>query len=251
MRRFEADANVRALLLGGSLAHGFAAKDSDVDLAVVVSREEFARRRSENVMTCVYHDLCTYPGGFVDAKFMDEAFLHEVAQRGSEPARYAFKDAQILFSRVDGLEKILAEIVHYPDEGKRDRIARFAAQLLAARWFFQEAVRKDSAYLRALAVQKVALFSCRIILAENGLLYPFHKWMLRVTLSASRLPEGFASTIDRILNAPDFETVDAHCRRILVFAELDHDAVNASWGANFMRDTELRWIDDAASIDDW
>lgn len=251
VQRFGSDANVRALLLGGSIAHGFAAKDSDVDLAIVVSPEEFARRRSENTMTCVYHDLCTYPGGFVDAKFMDEAFLHEVARRGSEPARYAFKDAQILFSRIDGLEKVLADIVRYPIEGKRDRVVRFAAQLLAARWFFQEAVRKDSAYLRALAVQKVVLFSCRIVLAENELLYPFHKWMLRVTLAAPRLPDGFASAIDRILAAPTFELIDAHCREMLAFTGLDHDAANTTWGANFMRDTELLWMNGAAPIEDW
>ena len=250
VNRFEADPAIRALLLGGSIVHGFAKPDSDVDVAIVVGADEFARRRSEGRLTLVDRTLCTYEGGYVDGKFMDEAFLHEVARHGSEPARYAFHGAQILFSRVAGLERLLADIVRYPVAGKGNRIARFASQLVAWRWFFTEGVRKENAYLRTLAVQKVVLFSCRIVLAVNELLFPFHKWMLRVTLAAPRLPNEFGGAIDRILAGPSFELIDAHCRSTLAFAGLDHDAVNTDWGTHFMRDTELRWMTDSASIDD-
>jgi hypothetical protein len=37
---FAGDSNVLALLLGGSLAHGFAGPDSDLDVMIVVSDEE-------------------------------------------------------------------------------------------------------------------------------------------------------------------------------------------------------------------
>lgn len=248
---FEADPSVRALLLGGSIAHGFAQPDSDIDVAIVVGADDFARRKAENKLTYVDRTICTYPQGYLDGKFMDEDFLREVARHGSEPARYAFHGAQILFSRIDGLERLLADIVRYPAERKADRIARFASQLVGWRWFFTEGVKKNSAYLRILAVQKVVLFSCRIVLAENELLYPFHKWMLRVTLAAPRLPEGFGAAIERILAEPTFEIIDAHCRATLAFAGLDHDAVNAGWGTNFMQDTELRWTTDSAAIEDW
>jgi predicted nucleotidyltransferase len=250
VRKFEAEPAVRALLLTGSIAHGFAKPDADVDIAIIVTADEFARRRAENRLTFFDRSLCTYPEGYVDGKFMDEDFLREVARHGSEPARYAFDGARILFSRIEGLERQLAAIVRYPVEAKTDRIARFAAQLVGWRWFFSEGVKKDSAYLKILAVQKVVLFSCRIVLAENELLFPFHKWMLRVTLAAPRLPDGFGASIERILAAPTFELIDAHCRATLAFAGLDHDAVNATWGANFMRDTELRWMTDSAAIDD-
>ena len=251
IQSFQADPSVLALLLGGSLVHGFARPDSDIDVAIIVSAEEFSRRRRENRLTRVDHTLCTYPGGYVDGKYMDEDFLRLVAERGSEPARYAFHGARILFSRIDGLEPKLAAIIRYPVAGKAGRIARFAAQLLGWRWFFTEGVKKDSAYLRLLAVQKVVLFSCRIVLAENELLYPFHKWMQRVTLAAPRLPAGFAASLDRILAAPDFDQIDAHCRATLAFAGLDHDAVNSTWGTNFMQDTELRWMTETPAIEDW
>lgn len=251
IRHFESDRSVLALLLGGSLAHGFARPDSDIDVAFVVSADEFAWRRAENRLTRVDRTLCTYPGGYVDGKFMDVAFLREVAARGSEPARYAFQGARVLFSRIEGLEALLAAIVCYPAEGKADRLARFAAQLVGWRWFFTEGVRQDNAYLRSLAVQKVVLFSCRIVLAANELLFPFHKWMLRVTLAAPDLPDGFGASLDRLLAAPALDDIDAHCRAVLAFAGLDHDAVNATWGTNFMRDTELTWMSGAAAIDEW
>ncbi len=251
VRHFEADPSIQALLLGGSLAHGFAQPDSDLDLALIVSSEEFARRRVENRMTLVNHTLCTYPGGYVDAKYMDTGFLRTVAERGSEPARFAFDGAQILFSRIEGLEKLLAAITRYPTEQKADRLARFAAQLVGWRWFFSEGVKKDNAYLRSLAVQKVVLFSCRIVLGVNERLFPFHKWMLRVTLSAPRQPADFAASLDRLLAGPNFELIDAHCRATLAFAGLDHDAVNATWGTNFLRDTEQTWLTGASAIDEW
>jgi hypothetical protein len=251
VRHFQAEPGVLALLLGGSLAHGFARPDSDVDVAIVVTPAEYARRRAENRLTISSPALCTYPGGYVDGKYMDEAFLRLVAERGSEPARYAFDGVRILFSHLPGLEELLASITRYPVAGKADRIARFAAQLVGWRWFFSEGEKKANAYLRQLAIQRVVLFSCRIVLAENELLYPFHKWMLRVTLAAPRQPDGFGASIDRLLASPDFALVDAHCRATLAFAGLDHDAVNATWGGNFLRDTELRWMSDAAAIEDW
>jgi hypothetical protein len=138
VRNFEADQSVRALLLVGSIAHGFAKPDADVDLSIIVTAGEIAWRRAETRLTFFDRSLCTCPGGYVDGKFMDEDFLQEVARRGSEPARYAFDGARILFSHIDGLERLLSEIVRYPIEGKADRVARFAAQLLGWGWFFTE-----------------------------------------------------------------------------------------------------------------
>ncbi|HVT72407.1 MAG TPA: nucleotidyltransferase domain-containing protein [Lacunisphaera sp.] len=251
VRHFRPDPSVRALLLGGSLVHGFARPESDIDVAIVVSADEFARRRAENRLTFFNRSLCTYPGGYVDGKFMDLDFLRQVAERGSEPARYAFDGVKVLFSDVEGLAALVARIVRYPTEGKADRIARFAAQLVGWRWFFSEGTRKDNRYLQMLAVQKVVLFSCRMVLAANELLYPFHKWMLRVTLAAPRQPAGFGASIERVLASPTFEVIDGHVRTTLAFVGLDHDAVDATWGANFMRDTELKWMAETPAIDDW
>jgi len=198
--KFERDSSVLALLLGGSLAHGFAKLDSDIDVAIVRGGSEFQKRKQEGKLHYNNRTLCTY-NGYVDGKCMDEAFLRLVAARGSDPARYAFKDCRILFSRIDGLENLLAEIVRYPEEQSSDRTARFIAQLLAWRWYYSEAVRQKNQNLIFLALQKITLFSCRIVFTQNEMLYPYHKWLLRVAESAPRRSAGFPDNISSCLPA--------------------------------------------------
>src|SRR5215468_10586135 len=122
---FAADRSVLALILGGSIAHGFAAEDSDVDVLIVVSDAEYAQRRRDASLQFIDTDLCVYPNGYVDGKYLGESLVRRIAECGSEPARYAFKDAQILFSRIDGLEQLVREIPRYPADGKEERLQRF------------------------------------------------------------------------------------------------------------------------------
>src|SRR5690606_25876826 len=94
---FRADPEVRALLLVGSIAHGFAQASSDVDLAIVVSDAEHARRAAAGELVFTSFELATYPGGYVDGKYVSPSFLDAVEARGSEPARFAFAHARVLF----------------------------------------------------------------------------------------------------------------------------------------------------------
>ena len=52
-------------------------------------------------------------GGYVDCKVATISFLETIAATGSDAARYAFKDSQIVFARVDGLEPLIARIVRF------------------------------------------------------------------------------------------------------------------------------------------
>jgi len=247
---FEKDPTVLALILGGSLAHGFARPDSDIDVSIVIDPAEYARRKRDNKLHYNNRALCTYDQGYIDGKYVDLNFLQLVATRGSDPARYAYHDSRILFSRLAGLDRVLAEIVRFPVEKKKERIDRFAAQLLAWRWYYSEALRQESRYLVILALQKIVLFGGRIVLAENEMLYPYHKWMLRVLHSAKRQPPGLMAAIDELLAEHSWRRVDDYCRGILAFAGLDFGATNAVWPSRFMKDTELKWVEEEPGIDD-
>ena len=246
---FDQDPSVLALLLGGSIAHGFAKPDSDIDVAMVVEPAEFQKRRQGGKLHYNNRSMCTYPG-YIDGKYMDLEFLRLVAARGSDPARYAFKDSRILFSRIPGLESLLAEIVRFPVERKRERLDRFVAQLLAWRWYYSEAIRQHNQYLVYLAIQKVVLFSCRIVLTENETLYPYHKWLLRVVETVPRQPPGLKASIDELLAIPAWDRVDDYCRGILAFAGVDFAEADAIWPTRFMKDTELKWVTEEPPIDD-
>ena len=243
------DPSILALVLTGSIAHGFAKPDSDIDVAIVVESEEYRRRQREEVLHYVNAALCTYPG-YIDGKYIDIDFLHLVAQRGSDPARFAFAGSRVLFSRIPDIESLLADITRYPVEQKRARADRFAAQLIAWRWYYSEAIRHQNRYLHLLAVQKLVLFGCRIVLNENELLYPYHKWLLRVVEGAPRQPDGFRALIDRLLTDDSAGIVEAFYREVFAFAGVDPVAADAVWPSRFMRDTELSWMAHEPPIDD-
>ncbi len=46
--RYKADTTILAVLLGGSLAHGFAEANSDIDVAIIVDEIEYAKRKRQN-----------------------------------------------------------------------------------------------------------------------------------------------------------------------------------------------------------
>jgi len=246
----ERDRSIRALILGGSLAHGFARPDSDIDVSIVVDSAEYQRRMRESRLTYFDRSVCTYSGGYVDGKYVDVDFLRRVAASGSDPARYAYQDARILFSKVPDLAAILAAITRYPREEKPERIERFAAQLLAWRWYYSESVSKQSRYLETLSVHKLVLFTCRIVLAANELLYPFHKWMLRVTQTAANRPPKLIADLEELLANPSVPQVDAHVRAVLAFYGVDYAQAEATWSTWFMKDTELAWTSGFPPIDD-
>jgi predicted nucleotidyltransferase len=245
---FKTQPDVEALLLGGSLAHGFAAPSSDVDVMIIISEAEHRRRLANNDLQFFTTELATYPGGYIDGKYISAAFLEQVAQHGSEPARFAFADAQILFSRTDGLDEQLQRIVRYPVEDKISRIERFVAQLNAWYWYAGEADKKRNTYLADVAASKLLLFGGRMILAHNELLYPFHKWFLAVLARAERKPEGLIEVMQRYSASPSYAGATEFYNLITNFRSWEGDP--KQWPNHFMLDTELTWMNGSPPIDD-
>jgi predicted nucleotidyltransferase len=248
VRELRSDPTVLALLLTGSLAHGFATDSSDI--ALVVDADEYRRRTVDGQLGYFSFDLATYSGGYVDGKYVDTDFLRQVAARGSEPARFAFEDAQTLFSHVEGLDQLLDDAVRYPIEGRDERVVRFAAQLLAWHWYFGEGAARDDRYLMTLATRKVVLFACRIVLACNEVLYPYHKWLLRRTAAAPDRPTRLLEDLEALLDGPTAAGIDRVCTSTLDHFGIDGEALFFEWPAHFLRDNELTWMTGHTPIDD-
>jgi len=247
---FEKQPDVLALLLAGSIAHGFENAESDVDVLIVLTEEAYEARMATGKWTFVDVSLATYPGGFIDAKYISLSFIRKVAEKGSEPARFAFADYRILFNRIEGLEAELEKVVVYPVAGKAERIGRFTGQLVAWRWYAGEARKKGNAYLMGVAISKLTLFGGRLILAHNELLYPFHKWFLAVLDSAPSKPEGLMEAIQKLQTDPSAENVEAFYTMVKDFQEWDPTMDWVRWGPRFMADVELTWVDDRTAVDD-
>jgi predicted nucleotidyltransferase len=238
--------DVLGVLVGGSIAHGFATATSDVDLLIVVSDAEWDRRLAAGDTTELDRESATYEGGYVDCKYTSLGFIRDVAERASETTRFAFDGVTVAWSRVDGLEQAVRAAARYPGAGRADRIGAFHAQLEYWQWLFREGVRSDNAYVRAVAAPNVVLFAARLILAHNAVLYPGHKWLLRVLRDVPEQPPGLAAAIEAVIDRPGTDTVDALVALVSCFR--DWGVADQHWGTRFMLDTELAWLDGRPAI---
>jgi predicted nucleotidyltransferase len=245
---FSRDPEVAGLLLGGSIAHGFCTADSDVDVMIVVSDSDHAERLRSVRTGFFSRELCTYEAGYVDGKYISASLLRDVAARGSEPARFAFQHARVIFSRDGELPALVEAAARYPVAGKAERIRRFQAQVEAWRWYSLEALKKQNLPLLRLAIAKLTLFAGRIVLAHNELLYPYHKWFLRVLAGAPEKPAELLEQIEALAVAPDAEQVERFAALIRGFRGWEFEPIG--WGAQFMLDSELNWLHSAPPIDD-
>ena len=174
--------------------------------------------------------------------------MKKVAEKGSEPARFAFEGAEIIFSNFDGLEDLLAEITVYPRAEKQEKIERFYAQFEAWKWYSEEAIKLNNNYLLNRAVNNLVLFGGRLILAENECLYPFHKWFLRVLAEIEAKPEDLIKTIDDLMRAPDKKLVEKFYQDVKAYRDWVEPGIN--WPHKFLLDTELTWLEDKTPVAD-
>jgi len=245
---FQRDPEVLALLLSGSIAHGFQSPASDVDVMIFVSEQDYQKRFQTGQLHFFNRELCTYEGGYVDGKYLSLNFVRQVSDKGSEPARFAFEGSQVLFSRVEGFQEAVCKIAEYPASEKMERIKRFYAQFEAWHWYCGEALSKNNQYLLGTAISKLILFGGRLILAHNEMLYPYHKWFLKVLGGAKEKPSDLMDCIQALTEAPTAETVETFYESVKAFQPWsDHPH---SWPVQFLLDSELNWMDGKTPVDD-
>jgi predicted nucleotidyltransferase len=245
---FQPDPEVLALLLSGSIAHGFESFTSDVDIMIFVSEADYQKRFQTGQLHFFNTDLCIYEGGYVDGKYLGINFVKQVLEKGSEPARFAFEGSQVLFSRVDGFAEDVCKIAEYPASKKIEQIKRFYAQFEAWHWYCGEALSKGNQYLLGTAVSKLILFGGRLILAHNEMLYPYHKWFLKVLEGAKEQPADLMTCLQALTESPNVETIEAFYEKVKTFQTWSDNPY--SWPVQFLLDSELNWLDGKTPVDD-
>ena len=91
-------------------------------------------------------DICNYPGGYIDGKYIDERFIVDCADHGSEPARWAFTGAFVAYSHIPGLDDVVKRIPVYQDHEQRQKIESFYSQVWVIPWFIGEGEQKNNPY---------------------------------------------------------------------------------------------------------
>lgn len=245
---YEEDPEILALIIGGSVAKGWAAANSDVDCMLIVADEVFERRLAEERLTLYRTDLTDYEGGYTDGKIVPLRFLKMVAEKGSEPARSAFLGALVQFDRTGLVQPLIDQILVYPEEGVEERIRRFHSQIMIWVWFTGEAAKRSDPYLMSRAVTEISLFIMRLILADNRLIYPYHKWVTRMVEEAPNKPEEILPLLHAMLKSQTVESVEAVMAAFHAWhgAEIDF----GEHCHHFLQDSEWNWIDHPAPIGD-
>ncbi len=239
----------RGLVIGGSVAKGYAREDSDVDFLIIATDEEFERRRAVRDLFINRKDLCDYDGGYVDGKIINLGYLNDVAEKGNEPSRAAFEGAFVAYSHVSSLEALVRRIPVYPDAGHDERVKAFYSMAFIQHWLAHEAERHGNRYTLTRAASQLALFTGRLMLAHNRRLFPYHKWLPRVLESLPDKPDDLMACFNELLNEPSGDRATALFERVRLFKDWGVSDLEAyTW---FMTDVEWSWMSDSTPMEDW
>ena len=243
------DSRFLGLIIGGSVAKGYARDDSDVDFLIIATDEAFEDYWRARDLFINRRDLCDYDGGFVDGKIINLAFLEDVAEKGNEPSRAAFEGAFAAYSHIPSIEDLLHRIPVYPEAGHDERVKAFYSMAFIQHWLFNEAERHGNRYTVTRAASQLALFAGRLILAHNRRLFPYHKWLPRTLELVPDKPTELMASFNALLDEPCGEYATALFELIRDFQDWDVSDLEAyTW---FMTDIEWSWMDGRTPIEDW
>ena len=238
----EPDERYLAMLLGGSIAKGREGENSDVDIMLIATDEEYQRRQATTQDFWYFNrEICDYPDGYAEGKVLNLQFLRDVADHGSEPARSAFAHTSILFSRIPDLAKLIEPIPVYQESEQASKLTSFYSQLMLLTWFVGEAEKRNERYLLLQATADLVLYGGRLILAYNKILYPYHKWFMYELRRAPLKPEGLLELAEALLEQPTKARAIAF--RDCIVNYRDWGITYAQAVGRFTQDSELNWRD--------
>lgn len=249
VEKFQNDPRYPALIIGGSIVRGLDKEDSDVDIILVATAEEFARRQAAKDLWYYDKEICDYPGGYVDGKILDLEFIKDVAQKGSEPARHAFDGAFLAYNHLPELPALLAQIPVFQEAERQEKMVRFYSQVQLFGWFVGEAVKRDDLFLLRHASTNLVFYGARLFLEYNRVLFPNQKWLMHKLRKITDKPANLLELGDQLLANPTHEVALAY-----------RDCVNnyRDWGVpylealvTFVEDTEWTWRDGRPPLGEW
>jgi len=240
--------NIIALILGGSIAHGFASEKSDIDIMIVIDDTEYNRRKKNDDLLFLNVDLCTYPKGYVDGKYITEDYIKLVIEKGNEPTRYAFKDCEVLISNSSEIESLVYQASRFQKETKERNGKKFYAQMHAWKWFYYEAVKTKNEFLLSTALSNFILYASRAILNHNEMLYPYFKWLLAEVERAKFKPANIVNDFNALLEKRQPEKIEDITNKIRQLK--DWQVGDWDWPKHFLNDVETVWMHQEPFVSD-
>ncbi|MDR3595974.1 nucleotidyltransferase domain-containing protein [Clostridium sp.] len=246
--KLKTNEEILGIIIGGSVAHGFANEKSDIDIMIVLSDEDFQKHLKEKNIGYYEEEICPRDGGYVDGKYISLDFIKKVCTQGSEPAKFAFKDAFVTYSKVEGLKELVENASSYPIKNKEINLERFISQFKGWHWYYNEGLKRNNLYLINIAATNMVLFAGRLILTYNETLYPYHKWFFKVLEQCPNKPENLINLMNNLIEDKNETNANILYDSIINFT--DWNDGNKPWNIQFMLDSELTWLDGFVPVAD-
>ncbi len=248
----EARPDTLALVLGGSLARGWGQPGSDLDGHLVFTDDAIEQRqRNAQLAFIAERNHCDWEGGYVDMKAVSRGLLEAAAEHASEPWRNAYVGVKVLWCRDPDeqpeFEDLFRRVATYPEAGHAEKVLQLASHLRGMHWYIGEAQKRDDRYLQRWCAQRVVLLSCRLVLAENRVLYPYHKWLMRSVEACAKKPDGFVAAAKAAADSTDAETVRAAADLALGWREWGD---SEAWWEPWIARSEFAWRHGPVSVDE-
>ncbi|WPP39956.1 hypothetical protein SK066_15170 [Paenibacillus hunanensis] len=241
------DPSVLALLLAGEEGSYSGAAGTELNVIIVVSDEEFEARLQDGRL----HYKMTDPAveyTQITGRYISPRYLEKVARAGSEPARFAFMGAVIVFSDLTELRSLINEITEYPLHLKQANINRFYAQFEA--WYLEckRALVQQEHYVLHQSIMNLLLFGGRLILAHNEMLYPGQKLLVHMLEHAQRKPEQLLSSMQSLMVTPSEMCLERLYRQVRDYRNWVNEELN--WTDYVIMDNEMQWLRQSVSVGD-
>jgi len=245
LARLEGHVGVVGLVLIGSVARGDAGEHSDIDCYFIAAEPLAVSRAAVYAETReIGRELGIQVGGPV----VDRDFLRDVAERGPEPARYAFMNAKVIFSHDPELPDLVARIPVYQDSERAEKIASFASQLPIHLSYLELGEYSRNAWLLAETATELVLFGGRLLLAYNRILFPGRKQFIRVLAAAPDKPVGIVELAQGLMSRPSIARARRFYDAVMTFQEWPVPPEGHM--GRFQRDREQNWRKGPAALAD-
>jgi predicted nucleotidyltransferase len=249
VERYQADPGFLAMLLTGSVTRGHAVAGSDVDFALIATDQEHAARAARGALHIYDKEIADYEGGYAEGSIHRLQDLRNWAEHFGEVSRASYVGVRVLWSRVPEVQTLIERIRVYPEAEREIKIEKFLTQTEAWLWYVSEAEKHNSRYLLVQASAKLVLFGCRLILAHNRVLYPYHKWLMRALEDAHDKPPGMAEAAEVLLANPSLKHAEAFANPILTMRPWPNHG--KSWPRRMDDDGAWVWQTGHVSLEDW
>lgn len=245
----ENDPRYCAAVICGSVAKGKARPDSDVDICIVATEEEYNNISQSHRFYFGNTGLFKGEEIEIDGKYISLSFLEKAVRNGNEPVRESFKDALILFDHTGNVENLIKSITKYPEEERELKLKRFYSLFECSHYYATQAIGQGEQYFLQKCITDTVFYAARLVLCYNRLFFPCHKSLFTALEKAEKAPENFISMCRDLTESPDAEKLDSFFD--LVYEFFEELNISEEESVSHVLEDEWTWFTEKQPAGQW